>query len=664
MKNTCASLFFHIDKENMVNLDLTKCMYNTTMYDDKKKAIINRLLSTNSPLTSSTLSFEFNISTKTVLKYINMLDGEIRKHGATIDIRTGQGITLKIVDQTAFDKYLSALGQSTEGAEASPNNRIIYLLSRLTIKKDYVSIYELADELYVSPSSMRKLLKELSKLLERYNLKLVCNHRCGYLIVGEESDIRNCLVKEQAFVMYDQYLPTSHLYKSSMLNGIHDEISKSCFDNGISLTDESVTSLTMHILIAVNRAETNNPISLQQSLNEIVDSSEYHIAKSVGRYIDDAFGISLSDDELAFFAIHIMGKKKVDFQSLAKSATATKEAVRFYDSFIHSITSMSGIDFYDDKLIKDSLLSHIIPFLTRLKNDMQISKSTLLNIKDEFPYANELAVYGLAFVHDRYGKFVTDEETMYFALYLALALEQKKISDYKYNVAVLLDNTPNVFKFIAFRLTHSFAEYTNLVRLVEYKDYNEKDIMKYDVVLNASGRQLSFPIPSLSVEPLISNQDILSIAELFNGLMVKQQLTSLIDRRLFIRISACDKADILNQQIAAINSHIQLPNSFTSAVLERETLQPTDFNNKIAVPHPLKTDGCPNFISICCLNKPIVWNTKPVQLVFLICISNNKSMARVFFERISKLVHDEKAVKHLIDDFTYDDFIEYFSKLR
>jgi len=62
--------------------------------------------------------------------------------------------------------------------------------------QDYISLYDLADELYISPSLLRNIIRSLKETAQQYHLNLENSHQNGYRITGNEIDIRHCLTSE------------------------------------------------------------------------------------------------------------------------------------------------------------------------------------------------------------------------------------------------------------------------------------------------------------------------------------------------------------------------------------------------------------------------------------------------------------------------------------
>ena len=106
-----------------------------------------------------------------------------------------------------------------------PTLRKMYVMMRLIMDGDYINIYELSDEIAVSPSLLRTVIKELVPIIRKYDLKLDHNHLKGYRIIGKEHNIRTCLSREfHAFsVLNEMFLKQS--FETNEYDIIHEVIS-------------------------------------------------------------------------------------------------------------------------------------------------------------------------------------------------------------------------------------------------------------------------------------------------------------------------------------------------------------------------------------------------------------------------------------------------------
>ena len=107
------------------------------MYEKDRLILLQKLMASSEPLSSSALAFMLNVSVKTLLKYINQLKDELMENGADILIKRGSGSVLIVYDPDKFNHYVQSLSVGEGDGVGSPENRKKYLLARLITENEY-----------------------------------------------------------------------------------------------------------------------------------------------------------------------------------------------------------------------------------------------------------------------------------------------------------------------------------------------------------------------------------------------------------------------------------------------------------------------------------------------------------------------------------------------
>lgn len=630
----------------------------TNMKEKIALKLINRLLEGPNPVSSTDLAFTLEVSEKTALKYLNSLKDILQDQGASIEIKQGMGSYIVIHDKELFDGFLRGLEHRDYLND--PEARQKYVLARLLTERDYINVYDLADDLYVSPSLLRGILRSLNPVIEKYYLKLDNSRTQGYMIRGDEKDIRSCLTKEcKRDVSISDFLATSDMQEFD-INGISQIVSDSLAKFNIAIGSEGVSQLTLHILIAVNRIETDHTIELDDAVlkSDLRSSVEFFVANMISNRLRELFGIQIPYNELLYLTMHINGKQRI-YGHEKLQVKVDREALIFYNRFLRNILKLGNVDFFEDDELRTSLLNHIVPFLNRVQNDMQVVKTDLSNIKNEFPYAYELALFGLNELISK-GNELSNAEISYFALHLALSLEKAKTTTLKLNIALICDEVSSIFQILSYKLKKNFDEYINTISFItpgNLDDYNPDD---YQIILNTTSRKFQLDGEIIEISPSLDSKDIYNIREALSRQQTKDAVLSLINPNLFFRIDGENVDDVLEKQIDRIRQVMSLPEDFLQQVKIRESLESTEYDNRIAIPHPMHTENLPNFISIAILKHPILWKKKNVQLVFLICVHDRHDQTSQFFEKISKIICDDVVAKKLIHAQDFKEFIRIF----
>ncbi|MCF0116092.1 MAG: PRD domain-containing protein, partial [Erysipelotrichaceae bacterium] len=353
--------------------------YNLLM-NDLDISLMSLLINNTEPLKSAELAFTLGVSEKTILKHLNSLKKTLRTYGASIEIKQGSGSYITIHDQKLFDEFLKNMSHNLN--LDNPNIRKAYILLRLLCSSNYIDPYEFADELYISPSLLRQTIKGLVPTLDKYNLQIDHHHNKGYKIAGEENDIRQCLSKECSNLNDFNEVMNAGDFKQTKLELIQKIVTESLDHYHVAISKNGISSLTLHILIAINRMETENLIEIDHSKlisTKIMTSPEYFVASRIGKSIHQQLGIDMPENELAYLTIHITGKQRI-YGHEKIQVKLNQDALVFYNKFLRNIYKMANEDFFDDNELRISLLNHIVPFLNRYSNRMMIAKTDLPNI--------------------------------------------------------------------------------------------------------------------------------------------------------------------------------------------------------------------------------------------------------------------------------------------
>lgn len=622
--------------------------------------LLTTLLNETDPISGKQLAFILGVSEKTVQKYLNILKDILADHGAAIMTKQRVGSYIVVHDSAAFNAFLSA--QSDTRYMDDPVLRQRYVLTRLILTDDYINIYDLAEEISISPSLARNIIKELHPVLQKYDLAIQHSHFHGYMITGEEPAVRRCIAHEcKASSYITTNLVNTHLSKNAA-DIIHRTIAEMLEHFNISVSSESINSLTLHVLIAINRIETHNTIQLDDAYKvmKIKAKPEYFAALQISKKLESALSIHLSENELVYLTTHISGQQRL-YGHEQLHVSISEKALLFYNRFLRNILQFADEDFFNDEELRTSLLNHIVPFISRLENNMQIEKSEINNIKTEFPYAYDLAVYGLSSLKDK-GYVVNEIEISYFALHLQLSLEKRKeIESIKYNVLVYCEEASSIFHMLSYKLSHTFKEKVNEVVFTSSLQELNNAYTDFHLILNTTDTLDGLPQGTVNISPFMNEKDVDTVAKAFNRLHSKVMGTVILRKDLFFDLDAKNKEDVFCQMSDRIHQAFALPSDFLEQIRNREALSSTELDNRIAIPHPLHTENIPSFMAVARLSRPILWDTKQVQLVFMIC--NNGISNPWLYTKIVHILQDAEISQKLLSAKDFDTFKALFETI-
>lgn len=119
---------------------------------DKKKKLLALLSSANHPVTGKELSSRLNVSDRTIRNYIREINEE-----KLIIQSSSNGYRLSTLDSTCNQKPDNSFVYDF----SSQNERLLYISERIITSSQDADLYDIADEIYISYSTMEKDLIQI-----------------------------------------------------------------------------------------------------------------------------------------------------------------------------------------------------------------------------------------------------------------------------------------------------------------------------------------------------------------------------------------------------------------------------------------------------------------------------------------------------------------------
>lgn len=621
-----------------------------------QKIIMKELLASDVPLTSEHLALTCGVSSKSIRRYLADLKDQCEQHGATIIMKPGLGNLIRIDDEKKFHTFLEK-ERSSQKIPNSPEERLDYLLNLLLYNSDYVKVSDIADDLFISTSRLSIDLKNLRSLLDNYHLKIVNKPNYGIKIQGNERDRRICMAEYYMKKRNDDTTSNPNDAYQVMINNV---ITKVLVQKNIHMSGIALQSLAIHLLIAVERIKTSNIIQLTSETQQKMEAKgEYSIALALKDAIEHTFGITLPISEICYLTQHLIGKKHFESDTNEFDVEVNEEVTILVNVILRSIFDQTRMDFYNDIDLKMNLMLHMIPFLERVRNQMMVHNPIINDIKEKYSFAYELASIGLSAVCERLKVKITEDEISFFALHFILALERKREEVAPSNILIVCSTGRATSQLLAYQIQKKFGDRINVIRIIEAHRLDQMNLESFDFIFSTVPIHKEYPLPIRQINNLLEEKDFNLIESCLKAGTAKLHIRDLMDEKLFFTdIDAQNKEEALQILIQKVSDHVSIPDNFYQLVLEREEFASTELNNLVAIPHPNCAVTNSTFIATGILKKPIIWNSKSVQIIFLIAIMpNNKQDLRDFYEGVVDFVTKEKNTTELLHKQTYDNLM-------
>lgn len=643
-------------------------------------------------LTSQEIASGIDVSNRTARKYLHLLEDALKKEAvATIDAKQGNGYQLKIEDSKKFDVfYLNEVKEQSTSKDITTiqesNDRQYYILNRLFFEQSAVYVDTIADELFVSRSTISNDLVEIKKLITPYQIELQSKSNKGIFVVGNEQNIRHFIMNYFFMDRLHDNLFAFSMY-ANLLEGISVEeiviiVLDECRESQLKLSDFIVYNLVLHIGLAIKRIQNGFLMDIQAPIAFDEDSIEYQTALKILARIEQAMGITFSSEEADFIALHL--KNKITAKTIFQKADATEDEIRSQLlETLKAIDQDTPFDLAHDTILIDGLMIHFIPLLTRLQNNSSIENPLLEEIKSQYPDLYELTVNYFSKMPIFSSYRMTEGEWAYLAIHITAAVE-RYFNDQKTHVLVICATGLGSSQMIKNRLEREFGSRILIEKVISYYEIAEQDLSQIDLIIssiNLGNIVLNAPIVNVSV--FLGEEDIKKINHEistkgghFNTCEENKQVEMVEEKVELIKRSFQSelfyfadkrqtKEKVLKELIGKIEAVEQndLQESFLNQLKLRESYSSVVFSEFMAVPHPIEALTNEGYVAVAVVPEGIDWSEEyqKIQLVFL--LSPDK-LGKFEIDKVSqmlvKIMEDDSFRKSLAFSDTFDNFIKAF----
>lgn len=630
---------------------------------NKKEKLIQMLLK-EQPLTSSVLSNQLDVSIRTVKNYIYQINDEYPE--TIISSRLGYSIN----KDHAYDVLRDLLSEE-KGIPQTSKERIVFLLNKLlkSHQDDLFNIYDISDELYISPSTIRNELKKVKRKLNKYDIELILKGD-SFKIDGLEKNKRKML----SSILYEEsdihFLNLDTLQQS--FRNINIDLIKSIILSEFQkyhyfINDYSLSNLVLHLALSIERIrDDNHYIQNNQTINE--DLIEYKLAKDLAFQLENYFQITFSKAEVFEMTLLIASRaSSFNYRTMKISDLEEfvgKDCLDLVYSLVDDIKSLYSIDLSDPEFLMRFTL-HIYNLIIRSHNNYLSKNPLTKEIKTSYPLIYDMSVTIAKIIIEKTNVHINDDEIAYITFHIGSILETQKSFATKLPIAIFC---PNYYD-LSYKLIDSIQQYFSNDVIISHVFTNENDLLSIhniDLIITTVPLNVILETPVFEIKMFLSNQDRYKLSEKIKEININKQknelrkyLTQLIIPDLFERKEDFkNKNECLSIMVNKLVENKYVETSFYDEIIKREQLSSTAFGN-FAIPHSMKMNAYKTGINVMITRKPIKWDNHSVNLVLMMCFNKNERyIFNNIYDIITTILSESDNVKRIVSSKTYDEFID------
>ncbi|EJO5347242.1 transcription antiterminator [Clostridium botulinum] len=629
--------------------------------------ILNILVESNKVITGRQLCITLGVSSRTIRSDIKELNDILENQGAIVSSQKSRGYKIEILQKDKFEKFLQSINKNEKESSLTTEGRAEYIIIRLLTNElksiEGITQIELADELYVSISSIKNDIKLAKSILLNFDLDIEKVGNKGIKIGGNEEDIRCCInryifsnnneLKDSLNLLFKESLGDKN--KLFINNLIKQNISKFKF----RFSDIAYRNIISYIKIILVRNYKNKTINYDKyTIEKLKNEPKFKMAQNICDDIEKTVGTYISENEVLYLTKHIVASSSIGFYKEDGISSLEKQDKILID-ILTAINNIFNIDFTKDNMLINFLGPHLKASINRAKYGIRIENSMLSLIKNNYPFALELAVLSNSIIRNEEGFNLTEDDIGFIALHFAAALERGKYRTKATvkNAIIVCTTGVGTSLLLKVKLEARFKNRLNIVDTIPWYEFDEDMLNNVDLIIS------TIPLESkcdkvIHIKRLLDEEEINFIEnKLDDNYLNKNGLVTKFKENLFftdVKANSCDELlEFMTNKLIGDN---YITEAVKKDIFKREKLAGTEIGDLIAIPHAMHEDIKESFISVAILKKPIDWDKEKVQLVFLIGMDNkDKHNWKLYLEQLYKNIIDIEVVQEIIKAHTFED---------
>lgn len=482
-----------------------------------------RLLAEQGSFDLAQMASDFGVSVRAIRYDIEGLNNAFASMagGEVISVRQKTAQMEEGASPRKVLELMFAGGSDPAPESLGPEERVLLVAFTLCWLDDYVTAQSLADDLGVSLATARRDLQRARAYCERRGIPILGKRGRGFRVVADEKARRGAIAQairdygaiagvHSGLEMAD-YL---RWFSGEELCQIGDIVREAEAHSGLYLDDVAFEALVVHIALSVKRCEERaDPLDPQTRADESAqDSLQSRMASFVIRHVEEAFGVTLPEDEHCYIEMHIGARSSAALSDERHDAVLEFMCL----SLIAEVSQELGVDLTQDSHLYKRLLQHMTGSVYRRQMGLLLENP----LRDELlsSYPAHAGVVAGALERNGFVSLIemSDDEVAYVLLHFEAALvggppKRRR----RANVVVVCSTGVGTAELLAAELSRSLD-----VRIVAsvpaHQAPRHADVTDCDLVVSTVA--LDIAAPCVVVRPIPSAKDIERVAGVLEGL--------------------------------------------------------------------------------------------------------------------------------------------------
>lgn len=621
----------------------------------KQEELINYLYTHNEKVTANILSKALNLSIRTIKSYI----AELNMNYPSLISSSNRGYVIDKVKANSLLQYKDDIPQDYE-------SRCIYIIKKTLLEKqDYIDIFDLCEELFISYSTLKKDIYKMNTSFA--NFKITFSSENNKLHVGgSEQNKRKLISHVMSEEVSGNFLNLTLLQESFPDYDLDDActlIKDICKQHHYYLNDFSCVNFILHVTIMVSRINHGNHIINNNELIQVTNKNDEKIAKELCLALEQVFNVSFNSSEI--LEIYILFKNNANYinnENENVSLLVSDEIIQITKNIIKNVDEHFFINLDSDNFITPFML-HLKNLKNRLIKNNLLKNPMLDSIKISCPTIYDISTFIAYQLTLSFHENVNEDEIAFIALHVGTEIERQKKEETKVSCLLLCPEYLNITSTLHKKIMMDFGDQLTIQKSISFENEilgNNFDLLITTVPVLESTNYFTVLLPPfpMSYEKNKILDAIIRIENTKKSQILTNNLNFYFNEKLFYSMNEdISKSAVINELAERMINLGYVEENFKEEIWKRETASSTAFMN-IAIPHPMKMSAYKTSIGVVISQKGIDWgNQHFVNVVFMIAFNkiDNKHF-HALYESLVLLFNEPIVISEIKKCKNFNDF--------
>lgn len=452
----------------------------------------------------------FKVSSRTIRYDIEQINDYLKENHLQPLNLGKQGVINTQADITKARESLSEEGFYS--FKLSREERVCFSAVMMICSDDYITLSEIADQLFVSRSTIIQDLEHIKSFFRERHLYVLSHSNKGLLLEGREIDKRNLLIDmiqsensifkvEPIFQHLTQCLSKNLKIDLEDISMIEKIINEAEHIYGRFLTDQSFVQLRNYFQLSLYRLRKAHYVEYGDDKN-----SKWDMAKGMIDQIQQFIVKEIPDTEIYYVASVLNRMKYI------KKTTSNKEIVKMQvitRNFIEKISKDIHRNLQGDYIFYENLINHLESTFSTL-GDRFVINSVVDEVLQRYPEVKQATERNVYVFEEYVGRKLSEEEIAYIVVHICAAIERNKNETVRYSVVLVCNGGIGTSQLLLARLEKFFhLDVIDIIPAHDIENMNMDDVDAVISTISLEGKGIEY----IQVDPLLTDEDCIRVGE-------------------------------------------------------------------------------------------------------------------------------------------------------